>query len=153
MRTTVFLVTDESDVAQKFRTQYETDPKVSLQIYSPQQWAEVLETPHVRANLHSGLPTLVTGLNPAPAPGGGHPPSHTSPVGGGAKVLQFPQPSSQKVEKMEELEAKAIEQAIFQFRGNLTEAAKALGIGRATLYRKVKQYNLNPSEARRKRVA
>ena len=54
---------------------------------------------------------------------------------------------------MNELEAKAIENAIAQFRGNLTEAAKALGIGRATLYRKVKQYQIDPSMARKKRAA
>ncbi len=39
------------------------------------------------------------------------------------------------------------------FKGNLTEAAKALGIGRATLYRKVKQYNIDPSAARKKKAA
>jgi DNA-binding NtrC family response regulator len=55
--------------------------------------------------------------------------------------------------KMEELEAQAIENAIVQYKGNLTEAAKALGIGRATLYRKVKQYHIDPSAARKKKVA
>jgi DNA-binding NtrC family response regulator len=54
---------------------------------------------------------------------------------------------------MNDLEAQAIEQAIHAYRGNLTEAAKALGIGRATLYRKVKLYNIDPSSARRKKAA
>ena len=54
---------------------------------------------------------------------------------------------------MDDLEAKAIETAIMQFKGNLTEAAKALGIGRATLYRKVKQYHIDPSQARRRKIA
>ncbi|MCL5459691.1 hypothetical protein M3M33_13735, partial [Loigolactobacillus coryniformis] len=52
-------------------------------------------------------------------------------------VLPFatsPAPAG-NVQKMDELEAKAIENAIVQYKGNLTEAAKALGIGRATLYR------------------
>ncbi|MCH2535615.1 MAG: hypothetical protein MK008_14325 [Bdellovibrionales bacterium] len=40
-----------------------------------------------------------------------------------------------------------------EFNGNLTEAAKALGIGRATLYRKVKQYSIDPTMARKKRAA
>ena len=53
---------------------------------------------------------------------------------------------------MDDIEAKAIENAIVQYKGNLTEAAKALGIGRATLYRKVKQYRIDPSMARKKKV-
>jgi DNA-binding NtrC family response regulator len=70
-------------------------------------------------------------------------------------VIQFPTATatSGNVQKMEELEAHAIENAIVQYKGNLTEAAKALGIGRATLYRKVKQYHIDPSAARKKKVA
>ena len=45
---------------------------------------------------------------------------------------------------MEDMEKKAIENAIISHRGNLSTAAVALGIGRATLYRKVKQYNIDP---------
>ena len=82
------------------------------------------------------------------------------PIERGAKILQFPTQSQvsepigiQKVETINELEAKAIKKAIFEYKGNLTEAAKALGIGRATLYRKVKQYNINPNEARKNRAA
>ena len=79
----------------------------------------------------------------------------SQPVQEGAKILQFPQPSAlttdgQKVRTINELESLAIENAIHEYGGNLTEAAKALGIGRATLYRKVKQYNIDPSSARRK---
>ncbi len=64
--------------------------------------------------------------------------------------LPAPQPHPQLggVAKIEEMEAHAIENAITTFRGNLTEAARALGIGRATLYRKVKQYNIDPTAAR-----
>lgn len=76
----------------------------------------------------------------------------------GAKILPFPgasQPAhtETKVHTINELEAVAIQNAIHNFNGNLTEAAKALGIGRATLYRKVKQYNIDPSMARKKRMA
>lgn len=78
----------------------------------------------------------------------------------GATILPF-RPGSEASSKaspdqvctMNELESVAIKNAIFKFKGNLTEASKALGIGRATLYRKVKQYNIDPSEARRRRVA
>jgi len=71
-------------------------------------------------------------------------------------VIPFPGSQGQeatKVQTINELESVAIENAIHQYKGNLTEAAKALGIGRATLYRKVKQYNIDTSIARRKRAA
>ena len=55
-----------------------------------------------------------------------------------------------KVKTMDEIENKAIQEAIHEFNGNLTEAAKALGIGRATLYRKVKQYRIDLRTTRRK---
>lgn len=87
------------------------------------------------------------------------------PVSHMAKVLPFPgtqqstknshgaQWNDKKVETMDELESRAIQNAIEEYNGNLTEAAKALGIGRATLYRKVKQYQIDPSQARKKRAA
>ncbi len=75
----------------------------------------------------------------------------------GAKILPFPgtpgYTGTRKVQTINELESVAIEKAINEYNGNLTEAAKALGIGRATLYRKVKQYGIDPSFARKKRVA
>ncbi|MBY0316762.1 MAG: hypothetical protein K2Q26_14670 [Bdellovibrionales bacterium] len=75
-----------------------------------------------------------------------------------SNVLPFPgvgmsSSSNGAVATINDLEAQAIEKAIHSFRGNLTEAAKALGIGRATLYRKVKLYNIDPSQARRRRAA
>jgi DNA-binding NtrC family response regulator len=87
-----------------------------------------------------GMPSLSSGSNPL----------------GGSNILQFPgvqQAQGSQVATINDLEAQAIEKAIQSFRGNLTEAAKALGIGRATLYRKVKLYNIDPSQARRRRAA
>ena len=66
-----------------------------------------------------------------------------------SNVVFFPSQRN-KVPKINELEAKAIRGAIQAYNGNLTEAARALGIGRATLYRKVKLYNINPASARRR---
>ena len=62
-------------------------------------------------------------------------------------------PRRNKVSKMNELEALAIQQAIRTCNGNLTEAAKALGIGRATLYRKVKLYNIMSKPLSKNRIA
>lgn len=95
-------------------------------------------------NASSGFyPSLASGSNPLSQPG---------PFSNNNNVVPFPAQNS-KVSKMNDLEAQAIEQAIHAYRGNLTEAAKALGIGRATLYRKVKLYNIDPSSARRKKAA
>ena len=41
------------------------------------------------------------------------------------------------------LEQQAIERAIKQYDGNLTRVAKALGLGRTTLYRKMEKYDLS----------
>ncbi len=81
-----------------------------------------------------------------------------------AKVLPFPGVNfsgtgadpKRSVSTINQLENVAIENAISAYKGNLTEAAKALGIGRATLYRKVKQFNIDPAAVRtsaRKRKA
>ena len=43
---------------------------------------------------------------------------------------------------LEELEKKAIEKALMKHSGNLSSAAKELGLGRTTLYRKMEKYDL-----------
>lgn len=134
VRTTMILVGDDRDQCEKLKA-YGQSMGCAVETYTPSEW---------QSKSHGGnVPSLVTG---------------SSPVHEGAKILQFPQPANnsadgQKVRTINELESLAIENAIHEFGGNLTEAAKALGIGRATLYRKVKQYNIDPSLARRKRAA
>lgn len=112
----------------------------TCKVFSTQEWARNAATPGFVAQLTGDLP-LVGGLQ----------------SGEGAKILPFPgvnhAGTSEKVHTINELEAVAIQNAIQNFNGNLTEAAKALGIGRATLYRKVKQYNIDPSLARKKKAA
>jgi DNA-binding NtrC family response regulator len=143
----VFIVSDDAETAEKAKTAL-TPFGVTVNTYGPGQWKEGLENSYFRSQLAVGLPSLVTGNNPLENRG---------------NVLPFPGVAANntatttydasKVATMNELESKAIENAILQFRGNLTEAAKALGIGRATLYRKVKQYQIDPSVARKKRAA
>jgi len=98
-----------------------------------------VRNPHSNSGFY---PSLASGSNPL----------NTGGSLNHSNVVPFPSQNS-KVSKMNDLEAQAIEQAIHAYRGNLTEAAKALGIGRATLYRKVKLYNIDPSQARRKKAA
>ena len=53
--------------------------------------------------------------------------------------------SSQSLSNLDIAEQQAIENAINEFSGNITQAAKNLGIAKGTLYRKMKKYNLeNP---------
>ncbi|MBM3907646.1 MAG: sigma-54-dependent Fis family transcriptional regulator [Gemmatimonadetes bacterium] len=50
--------------------------------------------------------------------------------------------ASQGVEPLDVIERRAIEHALFVLEGNVSLAAKQLGIGRATMYRKLAQYGL-----------
>ena len=49
---------------------------------------------------------------------------------------------SSEITPLAALERRAIEHALFVLEGNMSLAAKQLGIGRATLYRKLAQYGL-----------
>jgi transcriptional regulator of acetoin/glycerol metabolism len=44
---------------------------------------------------------------------------------------------------MELLEKESIEKALVKTEGNIVLAAKLLNISRATIYRKIKKYNIN----------
>ena len=137
VRSQFIVVSDDQALIQKAQ-QFGQMHGVPVQVQSPEQHqATVTE-----------LPSLVAGNSAVGGTG----------TGEGAKVLQFPGNAGQSdtrrgVATINQLESVAIEQAIAAFKGNLTEAAKALGIGRATLYRKVKQYNIDPSMARKKKAA
>lgn len=144
-RTTVILVGDDREQCEKLKTMSQ-GMGCTVHQFTPGEFQRNLNDPNARARLAGDVPALSAGLSPL---AGGNE---------GAKILQFPQPSMSsnedgKVRTINELESIAIENAIHEFSGNLTEAAKALGIGRATLYRKVKQYNIDPSSARKKRAA
>lgn len=141
-RTMVLLVGDDRDQCEKLKTMSQ-GMGCNVHVFTPNEWGKALHDPSTRQKLMGEVPALSAGM---------------SPLTEGAKILQFPQPSMAgeeggKVRTINELESIAIENAIHEFGGNLTEAAKALGIGRATLYRKVKQYNIDPSSARKKRAA
>jgi DNA-binding NtrC family response regulator len=140
-RAVMIVVCDNQETIETAKKYWENHD-VTVQAYSSAQWREGLDNAFFRQQLVAGTPSLISG---------------SSPVNyeAGSNVIAFPTPTattSASVQKMEELEAHAIENAIVQYKGNLTEAAKALGIGRATLYRKVKQYHIDPSAARKKKL-
>ncbi|HEY0300686.1 MAG TPA: sigma-54 dependent transcriptional regulator [Rhizomicrobium sp.] len=49
--------------------------------------------------------------------------------------------------KLEDLESEVIRMAISRYDGHMSEVARRLGIGRSTLYRKLKELGLEPSES------
>lgn len=137
------LVSDNREHHEKVKT-YGNSMGYSVQCYTPSEWGRGLQEQTFRQTLGADMPALAVG---------------SSPVDSGAKILQFPaggnaaHATDKKVRTINELESFAIENAISEYNGNLTEAAKALGIGRATLYRKVKQYSIDPANARKKKAA
>ena len=128
-RSKVLVVSDDQEVVQKARN-FAYSMGVNLEIYSIYQWEELERKKSFDSSTHNL--------------------SH-----GEQNIIPFPgmNETQGNVKTINELESVAIENAIHKFNGNLTEAAKALGIGRATLYRKVKQYSIDPSIARRNRAA
>jgi len=137
-RSLFIVVSDDTELTSKARS-WGVQNNVTVTTYSSQTWSEGLNNPSFRSQIQTEAVTLHSG--------------------GTAKVLNFPtrdhgggtsSTGSMNVQTMNQLESEAIINAIAQYKGNLTEAAKALGIGRATIYRKIKQYNINPDTARGK---
>lgn len=144
-RSLIIVVSDDYNEIQKARS-WGQDNGYDVKAYTSTQWAAGLEDPSFRANVSDQEVSLSAGFGAAT-------PNPTPVNEQGATVLPFPgvnQHTGKRVATINEIESMAIENAIFEFKGNLTEAAKALGIGRATLYRKVKQYGIDPSAARRR---
>jgi transcriptional regulator of acetoin/glycerol metabolism len=141
VRSSVIVVSDDQLLIQKAH-QFGAVNSVTVKVMTPAEF---------EASTTKGeVPSLVAGT--------GQSENSSSSM---AKVLPFPGTAGfgggadarRSVSTIDQLESVAIESAITAFKGNLTEAAKALGIGRATLYRKVKAYNLDPAMARKKKAA
>ena len=49
-----------------------------------------------------------------------------------------------ELRSLEQMEADMIRLALGRYRGHMTEVAKRLGIGRSTLYRKMREFGLEP---------
>ncbi|MBI1290644.1 response regulator [bacterium] len=60
--------------------------------------------------------------------------------------IQTPLPSGRPVKKLEDLERQEILYALRTYRGNVPEAALALGMGRATLYKYIKKNEIKLSQ-------
>ena len=156
VRSSFVVVSEDQSFIQKAQ-QFGQLHGVTVQVMSVAQW-ETMRASSASGSSSTSVPSLVAG--------------GSFSGNEGAKVLPFPSTSwssasssssssslslssdpRREVSTINQLESVAIENAIMAFKGNLTEAAKALGIGRATLYRKVKQYNIDPASARKKKAA
>jgi DNA-binding NtrC family response regulator len=69
--------------------------------------------------------------------------ANAAAVGGRAVSMAAPLSPQHTVVPLQELEKRAIQHAIQHTRGDCTVAAQMLGIGRTTLYRKLKEYRLD----------
>jgi len=144
VRSSFIVVSDDQLLIQKAH-QFGMVNSVTVKVMSPAEY---------EASTNKGeVPSLVAGSGQSDS-------SSNQMNSSMAKVLPFPgtagfggSDARRSVSTIDQLESVAIESAITAFKGNLTEAAKALGIGRATLYRKVKAYNLDPAMARKKKAA
>ena len=142
VRSSFVVVSDDQLLIQK-ANQFGMANGVTVKVMTPAEWDAV-------NSRGAEVPSLVSGAGQTDASASGY----------SAKVLPFPgtpgytgTEARRSVATIDQLESVAIENALAAFKGNLTEAAKALGIGRATLYRKVKAYNIDPSAARKKKAA
>jgi DNA-binding NtrC family response regulator len=57
------------------------------------------------------------------------------------------------VRSLADVELEMIQLAISRYGGQMSEVARRLGIGRSTLYRKLKEYGIDPEEGRSTRMA
>lgn len=158
MKNKIYLVTDSVEIIQKLRTFTESqgpNHELDLQVFSKVAWSENLESPFLRARLMD-KPMLLPGSK---MDGGSEENSGVVTLmgqdihsGNIDNVVSFPKTGqmSGQVVSMQQLEKAAIIQAIESCRGNLSLAAKSLGLGRATLYRKLKQYSIEPKELKNK---
>lgn len=140
-----FIVVSDDQNLIEMAKDFGHDHGMEVKAYTTVEWQRATEDPGFVSQFGGSVPSLSAG---------------TAVAQDGAKILQFPNRvgvsetvAGRRVKTINELESLAIQNAITEFNGNLTEAAKALGIGRATLYRKVKQYSIDPSLARKKRAA
>lgn len=152
----LFLISDKLDVIEKLKSLLkQLDPQISLeyQHYSSQSWTENLESPFLRSRM-MGKPMSLPGQDDALLSINGE----SVQANQAGNVVRFPRNGqvAGQMASMEQIEKAAFLQTIESCRGNLSLAAKTLGVGRATLYRKLKYYGIDQKDLKgrsRKKVA
>jgi DNA-binding NtrC family response regulator len=103
---------------------------------------DVCDFPQIAAAL--GVDTLVR-QNSVPVSGGHGGVAPALPAGSAFSLSATD--GSGHIRKFEELESEIIRMAIARYDGHMSEVARRLGIGRSTLYRKLKEFGLEPELA------
>jgi DNA-binding NtrC family response regulator len=111
-------------------------PQVSAQVSAPVE--------HGGTPDHAGEPLVPDFDQPVelPAPFADHPGAAAAPPAAPADALALLDAAGE-VRPLEELEAELIRYAITHYRGQMSEVARRLQIGRSTLYRKLEALGLN----------
>jgi len=154
----IFLVTDRLEIIQgvkKIIQESHIVNDIDFQTFSTLAWTENLENPFLRSRLLD-RPNLLSGTSPSDSFLAQHiqpeyfeneklsesKEEYVVPEMDMNNVVNFPKfPSS--VVSMSDIERAAILQAIQGCEGNISLAAKKLGLGRATLYRKLKEHSID----------
>ena len=101
---------------------------------------DVCDFPQIAAAM--GVETLVRQNAPAAAVSG-----HTPALPTGSAFALNALDGAGHIRKFEELESEIIRMSIARYEGHMSEVARRLGIGRSTLYRKLKEFGLEPELA------
>lgn len=126
-------------LAAHFLTKYANEERKELESISPEA-LELLMAYHWPGNvreLENAVERAVVLANPPEITAKDLPPSVRSL--GEKKIYEADNTLSSWIEKLEE---EALRQALLECEGNISQTAKKLGIGRATIYRKAKKYGL-----------
>ncbi|AKH99108.1 response regulator with CheY-like receiver, AAA-type ATPase, and DNA-binding domains [Hoeflea sp. IMCC20628] len=103
----------------------------------PRAWAELRSA--VAAPLEQARAVDLATFDPAASP------EHITPIGAGVPAVNAVTPEGE-VRPIAEVEEELIRFALSFYRGQMSEVARRLGIGRSTLYRKLKDYAINPDD-------
>ena len=110
------------------------------------------EFPQIRAQVEGSIDLDGLGLGPAPEPA-----AETSETAspGAQKAFGILRALDERgnVRPLAEIEVEMIKLAIEHYRGQMSEVARRLGIGRSTLYRKLKEHGIDPEIERVERLA
>ena len=105
---------------------------------------DVCDFPQIAAAM--GVDALARQNTPTAAVGASH--GAVAPaLPAGSPYMLCTTDDSGHMRKFEELESEIIRLAIARYDGHMSEVARRLGIGRSTLYRKLKEFGLEPDLA------
>ncbi|BCH23081.1 sigma-54-dependent Fis family transcriptional regulator [Mesorhizobium sp. L-8-10] len=120
-------------------------PQIRAQVEGIELSPEIAGAPEAPAATAPSVPAPVAAQSPAAA---------AAPAGG-EKQFGILRALDERgnVRALAEIELDLIKLAIERYNGQMSEVARRLGIGRSTLYRKLKEYGIDPDQQRSDRLA